>query len=88
VPATARVFYGDLDLKTAAGARVMWLRISQAASNACGRPRTDLLPRTAVETHRCRMQILSRSVTSLDAPLVTAEFARTYPVPATLTAER
>jgi UrcA family protein len=86
--ATARVFYGDLNLNTQDGARRMWLRISQAANNSCGRPRTDLLPRTAAEARRCRMTIVVKAVRALDAPLVTAQFDRVYGPSGTLTATR
>jgi UrcA family protein len=87
-PATARIFYGDLNLKTQDGARRMWLRISQAANTSCGKARTDLMTRTAAETRRCRMAILAKAVRALNAPLVTAEFDRAYGPAATLTAAR
>jgi UrcA family protein len=87
-PATARVFYGDLDLKAEADARRVWLRISQAANNSCGRPRTDLLPRAAAETHRCRLTIIVKAVRTLKAPLVTAQFDKVYGPSAAMTAAR
>lgn len=87
-PVVARVFYGDLDLKTKGGAQRMWLRIGRAADDACGLPRTDLHMRAAVDARHCRMAVISKAVKSLDAPLVTAEFDKVYRPSATLTAAR
>lgn len=72
----ARVPYGDLDLASTDGARVMLGRIHTALVRLCAQPVSPLLPRAAAEAYRCRTSLMARTVAQLNAPAVTAEYAR------------
>lgn len=87
-PVAGRVFYGDLDLNTASGARTMLLRMRAAVVRACALPTSPTLPTASAETSRCERLALARAVRSLNAPLVNTAYARLYPIPPTLTATR
>jgi UrcA family protein len=88
-PATDRVLYADLDLNSADGAHAMFRRIQAAASRACALVRSPTLPAAAAEVNRCRRQAIESGVRRLNAPKVTAVYARVYTAaPATLTATR
>ena len=87
-PVADRVFYGDLDLNTASGARTMLLRMRAAVTRACALPNSPTLPTASAETSRCERLGLVRAVRALNAPLVTTAHARLYPTPPTLTATR
>jgi UrcA family protein len=71
-----RVPYGDLDLASNDGARTMLRRLNVALERLCAQPVTPLLPRAAAEAWRCRRDLTARSVAQLNAPAVTAEYAR------------
>lgn len=87
-PVVDRVFYGDLDLKTASGARTMLLRMRAAVARACALPTSPALPTANAEASRCERLGLARAVRALDAPLVNTAYARLYPTPPTMTAEQ
>ena len=67
----------DVDVRTLEGAKLMALRIRNAAAEACGR---DVFP-TAVRISdgfiRCREDAIDRAAAMLDAPLVADALART-----------
>lgn len=70
------VFYGDLNLETEQGAKIMLQRIEQAAKKACGghatfSTYTGGLDHTFAE---CRGEAVQRTVKQLDAPVVTRVF--------------
>jgi UrcA family protein len=67
-----KVRYADLDLTTAAGAKVMLGRIRMAAKEACGwaPPNNDLAAQPIFR--QCVGGATSRAVATLDSPLVTA----------------
>jgi UrcA family protein len=66
------VRYGDLNLTTDAGAKVMLNRIRMAAREACGwtPPTYDLAAQPIFR--RCVGEATNRAVAMLDSPLVTA----------------
>lgn len=72
------VSYADLNLTTLADAQVMLTRLEKAAYRACGGdPRLnvdyDLMGPHIERTYReCRTDAVSRAVTSVNAPLLTA----------------
>jgi UrcA family protein len=81
------VKYGDLNLNSDAGARVMLGRITSAASRACGEALDlHMLGRFALYTH-CKAASIDQAVRALNAPLVTAMAGGKGP-PATELAER
>src|SRR5258705_7265663 len=73
---TESVRTDDLDLNTAAGAGQMFRRIKGAAESACQQPSSGLFPWVPYETWRCRREAIARAVEHLNAPLVTATYAR------------
>jgi len=89
VRVTERVIYADLDLSTAKGAQVMLRRVKAAVARICSQTRSPVLVRSDAEVARCRSVTLQSAVASLDAPLVTAEYARVgNPRPMTTAAAR
>lgn len=71
-PRSVVVKYGDLNLDSQAGARVMLARIRSAASRACGEAvDIAMLDRFALYSH-CRTASIDQAVRALNAPLVTA----------------
>ena len=77
------VSYSDLDLNTAAGARLMLTRLQVAAYRACGgdprlNPNYDLMGPGIERAYReCRGNAVSRAVTTVDAPLLTEVHSNT-----------
>lgn len=84
----AVVRYGDLDLASAAGARVMLARIERAAEEACGRspylrdPGSPQINFRMSDYRNCREQSVAQAVASLNAPAVTRLYAETRNGPA------
>jgi UrcA family protein len=74
-----RVPYGDLDLATAQGARVMLLRIRQTAATACAQPRSAALPRAEAEERRCQVATVARAVSDLGSARVAALYGKSRP---------
>lgn len=87
-PASARVFYGDLNLATPQGARVMFRRIRVRAEALCTPSRSPVnAPEQAwTATERCRQAAIQRAILRLRAPLVTAEYDRSLGQPSVLAA--
>ena len=71
VPSVA-VKYGDLDLGSPAGARVLFRRIEAAAKTACGgAPDIRQLDQLA-RFEACRRSAVARAVVAVDSPMLTA----------------
>jgi UrcA family protein len=69
----AAVSYGDLDLKTEAGAKVLLTRIGKAAKSACGDlVHTPLLPREGAYRRECVAEAVDAAVARIDAPMLAA----------------
>jgi len=64
--------YSDLDLGREDGARAMLGRIKSASSRACGGQRDIRLLDQRMIYEKCFNETVARSVTQLNAPLVTA----------------
>jgi UrcA family protein len=66
------VSYGDLNLRSEAGAQVMLERIDAAAATVCGQaPDSRLLDRRAY-FDRCKADAVARAIQQLNAPMVSA----------------
>lgn len=72
-----RLSYTRLDLSTESGARVMLKRVRAAATRVCARVNAADLPGRGVRVAECRREVIAAALSRLDAPLVTAEYART-----------
>jgi UrcA family protein len=71
---SVRVPYADLNLQSAAGARIMLARLTAASHSTCGaEPTITDLGRSQLY-RGCVSGTLDRAVRSLGAPLVTAAF--------------
>jgi UrcA family protein len=76
-----QVYYHDLDLRTDAGARMMLVRISNAAKEACGNPMFyssySVAPSYANQVFaKCQAEAIQRAVISLNAPAVNKIYAQ------------
>lgn len=78
---TERVPYGDLNLSSDAGARVMLTRLSKASGRVCGgRPMVGAAFHGQNRAWKaCRAETLQRAVTELSSPHVTRLYADAYP---------
>ena len=74
---TMRVAVGGLNLRSDAGAKAALTRIRVAADRFCDDGSKELARR--VEIARCRAAMMYRAVTTLDAPLVTAQYGGASP---------
>ncbi|MGI8841633.1 MAG: UrcA family protein [Caulobacteraceae bacterium] len=68
---SVKVFYGDLNLSTQAGAKVMLHRIRHAAETICGPVLGDPIE-VMYEYRPCVSAITNRTVARFDNPIVTA----------------
>jgi UrcA family protein len=66
-----KIHYGDLNLDTEAGARVLYQRLRHAANNVC-RPSDSLAEVVKANYPRCYEKALNSAVASLNKPLLTA----------------
>jgi len=69
-PASVVVKTDDVNLHTAAGARLMALRIRNAAAAACGAEVSPIAIRVSDGFIRCREAAVDRAVQDLNAPMV------------------
>ena len=69
-PISVVVRTDDINLHTAAGARLMALRIRNAAAVACGREVEPVALRVSDGFIQCREAAVDRAVLDLDAPMV------------------
>jgi UrcA family protein len=78
----------DLDLTTAHGAKVLLRRVEARASDLCA-PTPSPLERGADKAWRdCVAKAVGRSIASLKAPLVMAEYARVFGPPQSIVSSR
>jgi UrcA family protein len=73
--ASIKVQYADLNLSSDAGAKVMLQRIRHAAKSVCGPEPTSSIDRVATAHARCVKTAVSRTVSQLDSPMVTALYS-------------
>jgi UrcA family protein len=72
-PVSAPVSYGDLDVGTEAGARVLLARITVAAKSACGElTHSPLLPREGAYHRECVAEAVDATVKQVDSPVLAA----------------
>jgi UrcA family protein len=67
-----RVRYGDLDVRTHAGAQVLMQRIAKAAAEVCGGAPDSVMHDDRVRFDRCRAEAYGRAVMQLDPVILTA----------------
>jgi UrcA family protein len=71
--ATLTVRHGDLDLATRRGARLMILRLDEAAKEVCGSSSfVSLAYKEAVRSTKCYRESMNRALAGLDSPNVSA----------------
>ncbi len=75
------VQYGDLDIATEQGAKIMLVRIERAARKACGgRPTFSAYTGSLDHTfEECRETAVQRAVKQLGAPMVTRMYSEAKP---------
>ena len=80
-PLAGRVFYGDLDLSSARGAKEMLRRVHATAVELCHPNHSPLVSRQMrpSEVDQCVRAASDRAVGRLDAPVVTAAYRRIEP---------
>jgi UrcA family protein len=67
------VLFGDLDLRTEAGAKTLLTRITKAARSACGElTHSALLPRESAHHRVCVADAVDAAVARVDAPMLAA----------------
>src|SRR5205809_636992 len=76
-----RVAYGDIDLATATGARVMLHRLTSAARSLCVELHTPVLPGESGRADRCRKETIAAAVERLHRPQLTVALAELPPEP-------
>jgi UrcA family protein len=84
----APVKTSDLNLATEQGARVFLRRIDTAANELCALSGAPYFRTSFSDEVKCREQAVARAVSRLDAPVVTAEYARRRGVVPPRTASR
>ena len=75
---TGVVRMGDLDLATAHGARVLVRRVTAKASDLCTQTPSPLVHGADKLWRACVAKAVARSIARVNAPLVTAEYARAF----------
>lgn len=73
--ASVKVQSSDLNLSTDAGAKVMLQRIRQAAKSVCGPAPTNQIDRVARLHEICVKDAVSRTVSQLNSPMITALYS-------------
>jgi len=71
----SRVFVGDLDLATDAGAARMFRRLKAAVREVCAAPASPLLPTSEARAWRCRREAMSAVVERLKSPRLDLAYA-------------
>jgi UrcA family protein len=66
------VKYGDLNVRSPAGAQVLLKRIEAAANTACGGAPDIRLLRQWASFEECRRSAVARAVAAVDSPMLTA----------------
>jgi UrcA family protein len=75
------VYYGDLNIDTEQGAKIMLQRIERAATKACGGHATisSYTPTLDPTFEECRREAIQRTVKQLGAPMVTRIYSEAKP---------
>jgi UrcA family protein len=69
-PAARVVSYGDLDLRSNAGAATLYSRIRSAAREVC-EPLDEVMIKLLRATYDCRTDAVARAVAKVDSPVLT-----------------
>ncbi len=79
VTESVHVTYVDLDLATAQGSKLLFMRLQDAARFVCGDAfeTADLSERLEIE--RCQQAAIENAVVQVDRPLLTTMYDRHYP---------
>lgn len=85
---TMTVKIGDLRLGAAPGAQRAYKRIRMAAAEFCGDDRSFRRLKQNAEISRCKARMTYLAVSKLDAPMVTALYAKSGQQPPILLASR
>lgn len=73
------VHYGDLKLNTNGGAERLYVRLDRAAERACGAEDWDqLFIETWSAIHACEQTAITRAVSQVDSPKLTAVYDRHF----------
>jgi UrcA family protein len=82
VPASAdtpaqsvRVSYADLDLTRVEGVTTLTVRLEKAIDKVCGRIDASRPLNTYRTVKTCRIDAMNKAIASIDAPLLTKQFA-------------
>ena len=73
------VSYADLDLNTAKGTKILYVRLQGAADEACGDDLSQVGLRERLEIQRCRQEAIESAVASIDRPRLTTLYDRRFP---------
>ena len=84
----ASVKTSDLNLATDQGARILLRRVNIAANDLCALSGTPYFGTSFNDEVKCHEQAVARAVRRLNAPVVTAEYARRHGVVPPRTASR
>ena len=76
---TVTVQYSDLNLSSTQGARSMLQRIRHAANSVCGPQTGHAIDKSARLHDQCVSQAVSRAISKLNAPMVTAIYSGASP---------
>jgi UrcA family protein len=85
---TGVVRTSDLNLSTAQGARVLVRRVTAKASDLCTQTPSPLVRGAHKAWRECLTKAVARSIALIDAPLVTAEYARVFGKPPSVVSSR
>lgn len=69
-----RVSYGDLNLSSPAGARILKTRLNAALDRVCGNPFDSASLTIRRLTKACRQSAMDQAMASINAPLLTAQY--------------
>lgn len=76
---SVRVTFSDLDLATTGGAKVLFMRLQDAAKAVCGNPfdTVDLTGR--LDREHCQQSAIESAVMQVGSPLLITRYDRHYP---------
>ncbi|MEJ0034802.1 MAG: UrcA family protein [Gammaproteobacteria bacterium] len=88
VATSVEINYADLDLNTPKDVKVLYLRLKDAAANACGDDASfmGLAERDALL--KCEQVAIEKAVEQIDRPRLTARYDRNFPRDPALVAAR
>jgi UrcA family protein len=85
---TGVVKTSDLNLATARGARVLLRRVTAKAADLCTQTASPLARGAHKSWRECLAKAVATSIAPIQAPLVTAEYARVFGKPASVLSSR